>query len=330
MIEDNLLWFILIPLLILIFWLRFRVEVVPQEKRLVVYRLGRFSRLAGPGPVLLLKRIEKVERTIHARDQPERYLIDGLFIYDIPFGFTLNLWRRFDLATATQGQAHALAELAQFDDEERNVQIQIKLREALVQSIVALQQQRPLPPTALVIERLLPIVPGMAECIQILANVHADLEHSLPSIGVILNDAHPISIERLHLSQDLIDGFNRNRTTELLRQRFPNLPEDTMVQVITSIEGANPLSVGRISLEGIQGQQGFTEFKLDGQNIEPHFRAAPPLATAAPPVKPAQPAVTQIQAERVQPSAGEERLSKADLQVLKAVPQRYAGQQRSG
>ena len=325
MIEDNLLWFIGIPLLILLFWLRFRVEIVPQEKRLVVYRLGRFSRLAGPGPVLLLHRIDKVERTIHVRDQPARYLVDGLFIYDIPFGFTLNLWRRFDLAAATHNQPRALAELAQFDDDERNVQIQVKLREALVRSIVAVQQQRPLSPTAPVIERLLPIVPGLAESIQILANARAELERTLPSIGVILNDAHPITVERLHLGQDLIDGFNRNRTTELLRQRFPNLPEDAMVQVITSIEGANPLSVGRFSVEGLQGQQGYTEFKFDGQHINPRITTAPPLGGDTP-------AASSVQSSAAKASTNgeEEKLSKADLQVLKAVPQRHAGQQRSG
>ncbi len=316
--------FVVVILLLVLLLLRIRVRVVPEEERLIIYRLGRFSRVAGPGPVLILQRIETVVRTIRVRDEPVSYVTQGLFIYDIPFGFTLNFWRSFDLQN-TVNDRETLAKLAQFDDNEREQMITTKIREALVHCLTAAQQRRPLAPAATVIERLLPVVPGFPECDNILAGVRQELAQTLPSIGVLLNSVHPITITRLHLNQDLIAGFTRNRTAELLRQKFPNLPEDAMIQVITSIEGANPLSVSRFSVNDSPNHNIRPEIRVGSGGAEGRIRITPVQEETKAPEGPVQP-MTKSNTTQKEP---DERLSKGDLSLLKRVPRYIPGQQRS-
>src|SRR6059058_5272766 len=133
-LEVVLGFALLLGLLSMIIF-RIQMRIVPEEERLVIHRLGRFNRIAGPGPVFILNRIETVVRTIRVRDQPANYATQGLFMYDIPFGFTLNFWRSFDLQSAAGQDQETLAKLAQFDDDERNKMIQTKVREALVHSV---------------------------------------------------------------------------------------------------------------------------------------------------------------------------------------------------
>ncbi|MCX6045834.1 MAG: SPFH domain-containing protein [Chloroflexi bacterium] len=313
----------LIVLALIIF--RFQWRVVPEEERLVIYRLGWFSRIAGPGPGVISRRVEPVVRTIRARDEPVSYVTQGLFIYDIPFGFTLNFWRSFDLQNSVTRDRATLAKLAQFDDNEREQMIRTKIRDALVHGVTAVQKRRPLAPTAEVIDRLLPIIPGFPECDTILAGVRQELAQTLPSIGVTLNMAHPITITRLHLNQEMIDGFARNRTTDLLRQRFPNLPEDAMIQVVTSIEGANPLNVGRISVGDSPANTVKPEIRVGSEGIDSRIKITPmPEETKAPQTT-TQPASNGVPP----PGEPDEHLSQDDLRVLKQVPRYTPGQKRS-
>ncbi|MCB0125476.1 MAG: hypothetical protein KDE58_24650, partial [Caldilineaceae bacterium] len=46
-----------------------KFHVVPEEKRLVIYRLGKFQRIAGPGPVITW-RFDTIERELNVRDAP--------------------------------------------------------------------------------------------------------------------------------------------------------------------------------------------------------------------------------------------------------------------
>jgi len=63
---------------------RSMVQVVPHGERLVIYRLGRFHRVVGPGLVLVLPRLDRVVRSIRVRDQPLEISVDGLFAYGVP------------------------------------------------------------------------------------------------------------------------------------------------------------------------------------------------------------------------------------------------------
>lgn len=321
-IYSPLFLIILLVILVLVInaFLQIRWRVVPQEERLVIYRLGHFNRIAGPGPVMLFQRFETVERTLRVLDQPANYTVQGLFMQGIPFGYTLNIWRGFDLQS-TAGKDHdALAKMAMFDDKMREQMIQAKLREALVQSASEVKAKKEIVPSTPIFERLLPVLPGLPDSQEFLKAVEEKLAQTLPSIGVVLNRSQPITVMQLHLGQDLRDSFEVTRMTQVLRQQYPDLSEDAMIQVIASIKGVDPLNVERISVADRETQQVRSEIRVGQEGMKtktrimtqrPEEKAKPDAVTT--PGHPGQP-VTQ----------DDGHLNKYDLSLLKQVPQRPA------
>lgn len=320
-IYSPLFLAILLIILVLLInaFLQIRWRVVPQEERLVIYRLGHFNRIAGPGPVAIIGRLETIERTLRVLDQPANYTVQHLFMHGVPFGYTLNFWRGFDLKSATNNDREAMAKLAIFDDKAREQMIQTKVREAMVYSATAVEQGHQLTPSASIFERMMPILPGLPECEKLLKGVQEKLAQTLPSIGVVLNRTQPITITQLHLGQDLIEGFGFNRMTQLLRQQYPDLPEATMVQVISSIKGANPLSIASVSMADSKSQQVRPEVRIGAEGMSTRMRITP------------QPEEAQPQPTLVTPphsDQDDEHLSPNDLSVTKPVPQRPVAQQQ--
>ena len=69
---------VLFALILGVIYLRPGLRTVPQEERLVIYRMGHFDRIAGPGLVFLLHRIDTVQRSFMVREQPLLYRVDHL------------------------------------------------------------------------------------------------------------------------------------------------------------------------------------------------------------------------------------------------------------
>ena len=133
--EYLLLLFIFFVAIVVLYFmltglLGMRFHVVPEEKRLVIYRLGKFQRVAGPG-VVITWGTDTIEREINARNEPHNLRVDNLFMKGVSFGYTLNMWLRTDLVGAAAGNRDRLRELVLFSDREREQQITVKLREAL-------------------------------------------------------------------------------------------------------------------------------------------------------------------------------------------------------
>lgn len=233
-----------------------RFEIVPEEERVIIYRLGRFFRIAGPGMVWFFHRFDTLQRRFTVRNEPHDCFIDGLFVYGIPIGLTLNLWYRYDPVTAASGNRVRLVELSQFGESERRSHLVVKLRDALVRQLGSMEQEKPLDAQATIVDKLTLILPGVPSCIEFLRRVQQDLTQSLPSLGIILDTTHSLLITRLHPPEDLIKGFSRDRAAALLRLRFPNLSDSMMVHMLEAIEGLEPLRIHEVRQIGDRGEMG--------------------------------------------------------------------------
>jgi hypothetical protein len=306
---------LLVLALIVLIALRIRARVIPEEERWVIFRLGRFNRIAGPGVTPIIESIEEVRRKIRVRDEPANYTVEGLFIFDIPFGFTLNFWRRFDLPGAAGTDRQKLANLALFEDNERTQQILVIIREALIKSIAWITHGRTPPPEKGILGRLLFIVPGLEDFEKLREKLKEELTANLPAIGVTPNFSYPITVTRIHLSQKLIELFEDNRAVETLRLHFPHLSEEVMVQVISSLKGAAPLSISSLNVQGLEAQFLHPEFRIDDESqVKPRLMVGPPREI---PVIIAKGAIEDA-STRAAPV--DDRLNKDDLKVLKRVP----------
>jgi hypothetical protein len=266
--------------------IRALVRVVPHGERLVIYRLGRFHRVVGPGLVLVLPKLENIVRTFRVRDQPIEVTVGGLFLYGLPAEMTLNLWCSFDLAQAAGGDYAKLANFVQFSDGERRRQVEVKVREALVRQIADLQKHRPLPDTAPILEKVKALAPGSPRYNELLEAAKRDLGQILPTVGAVLNTAQPVTLVRRTIPDEMIEAFSRSRSRTIdsdwllnyvdqLRERFPDLSNTMLVQILASIEGVDVGRVQRLLLEHDAGTEAEVEYEMSGDRGQPNVITKP-------------------------------------------------------
>lgn len=323
-------------LLVIIIGLAIRAmtRVVPHEERLVIYRIGRFHRVAGPGLVVVFPRLDEAKRTYRVRDQPLEVTVGGLFPYGVPSEMTLNLWCRFDLEQAAGGDRERLANLVQFGDGERRQQVQIKVQEALIHQIAELQERRPPPPNASLQDRIIALAPGSPPYNELLWAVKHELQQTLPSVGAILNPNQSITLTKRNISDEIIEALKRAHGREIdskwltdyadnLRQRFPSISNAVLAQMLASVEGVDAGKVQRLLVEHEGDTSAETEveveYEMSGDEERPNVIARPKMkkrSTSAQ-SKPAPSRTTEKT-----PSQTPRPMTESDLAVLKRVPRK--------
>jgi regulator of protease activity HflC (stomatin/prohibitin superfamily) len=318
----------LIVLFIIYKIFRANTFVVPEGSRVVIYRMGRFDRVAGPGMIQIMRGVEQVERTIEVRDHPLEVTAPGIFAFGVPNDLTLSLWCRFDPVAAAGRDKTRLATLVQLNESERRRQIEIKMREALINQVVDLQKRWPLPPNPTPIEGIVALAPGGERYQALLAGLKKELEMSLPSVGVILDTSQSVTVTNRGLPDNIIAALKRSQGREIdsqwlrkyaddLRQQFPETSSAVLDQVLSSIEGIEAGNLQRFRLEQ-EGGGGETDIEME----LPISSSSPPNLIAKPRMKlgdtkhPGPAGPHEIKA--VMPAfAG---LTKNDLAILKRVP----------
>jgi len=287
-----------------------QVVKVPQEQRLVIYRLGRFKRLAGPG-LETLSRFDSIERTINIRSEFKEYLTATWYFNGLPITYTISLWSSNDLAQACGDDRKRLERLVQYSDAERQRYLRSKLNEALYHSRPVVEQKYAAASTATVSEQLLPMLPGMPGCNELMQLVRKELRATLPSIGVILDEEHEVTVTEVQLAPEVIAGLERSNSLKMLREQFPHLTADELIDTFSAIEGFN---IRKMRLQ-IESSADVRDIEFDGETIE-RFT----VSSAAARVQ-EQPAVdtplldhATLQAKE---DKDEERLTRNDLSILK-------------
>jgi hypothetical protein len=288
-------------------------RIVPQGQALVVYRLGQFHRIVGPGLVQLTPGLDVIDRVIEVRDHPVEVAVPGLFAFGAPNDLTLNLWCRFDPKTVAQNDRAKMAQFVQISDIERRQQIEVKIRDALVHQLAKLEQHMPLPANSKLMDGVAALAPGSQRHNALLDALKPDLSHTLLSLGMVLNTDHPIVVIKRSLSDEIVEAIKRRQGRDIdrewltgyadeLRQRFPELSNVILAQILSSIKGIDAGKVQRLLLEQSEGSKADVEFQMSddgptGTNVVTH-----------PKPKPAP------------PSQKERQLTKNDLDVLKRLP----------
>ncbi|MEW5960761.1 MAG: SPFH domain-containing protein [Chloroflexota bacterium] len=335
---DILIIFIGIVLLIILIIIVYKVvkasQVVPQEERLVIYRLGRFNRIAGPGLVWLIPGLEEARR-INVRERPLEITVPQIFAFGVSNVLTLNLWCSFDLKEATGGNKEKLTKLVQLSESERRQQLEVKIREALVQQVSDLQKRKPLRDGATTLDGVVALAPGSDRNNELLAGITRDLKQSLPSIGVILSTDQPITLTGRGIPEAIIAAIQRKYGRDIdsewltryagnLRNDFPEIPTAVLAQVLSAIEGVDAGQVQRLLLEqeGKGAVETEVEFEMSGDGTRsPKIIAKPGVKGREAEVEP--PAATPEMAETPP------HLTERDLSVLKRIPRGERSERKS-
>lgn len=289
-----------------------KVIEVPQEERVVLYRLGRFSRVAGPG-LITLTGFEREVRRINVRSEYGEYRTNPYyFINGVPFNYTVSFWRIYDLPAAANGNHARLAELVQYTDDERRQHLVTKLHEAFHKCVKEVQKRYPVDDKEPLVRKLLPVLPGLPGCDALLALLREELLQTLPLVGVTMDTRHPFMVASVHIPPDVIDGFIRDRSLSMLREQLPGIAPDLLLQAFAAIEGLDMHTV-RLYMNG----GAVREVKMEGETVEGYKVVPEPVIQSA-----ARSELTDSPLRKAAPAADteDERLSKADLSVLKRLP----------
>ncbi|MBK6430046.1 SPFH domain-containing protein [Candidatus Amarolinea dominans] len=316
----------------IILYLKPGLKFVPQEKRLVIYRAGHYHGIAGPGPVILWRRIDTEERTINVREQPTTYTVDNLFIYGVPIALTFSIWSAFDPVQAAGDDHAGQMRLVVFSEYERQSQVILALRNILVQELGAIEQTYPLPAQATMGDRILPIIPGLPVCNRMLENLRNRLQADMRTIGFVLNPTRPILITGIKPPESVMKGFDRERVMSFLRPQFPNLPDDVLAQLYTSIEKLDLPTLQRFVVQNESGNLStrIEQRTANAQGGQTRITMQTPMAGDAANVA-AQPPVNATPAAprpAPAPSPAADELRPGDLTVLKRVPRGATADQR--
>lgn len=315
--------------------LRATTHIVPEGQRVIIYRLGRFSRVAGPGMVQVIPGLEQVVRTLEVRDHPMEVIVPGIFAFGLLNDLTLNLWYSYDLVKAAAGNKAKLAELVQLNETERRRQVEVKMREALVNQIAELQKRMPLPKTPNALDGVIALAPGTERYNELLAGLKRELEKTLPSVGVVLNTEQTITVTGRGIPPGVVEAIQRIQGRQIdsewltnyanqLRQQFPEMSSTVLDQMLASIEGVDVGNVQRLRLEQDDKTDAQVEFEIPMDGSES------PGVTAKPKFKLQEPeAKRQPASARSEPASPSRRLSEEDLAILKRVPRSNREQRKS-
>lgn len=189
-------------------------KVVNQEKRLVIYRLGVFRDVVGPGLVLLNRHIRQ-DRARNQRAQRAESLFRRHLFYA-----RYAVWLSAHLLAARQISSRPpapdrdlLVHLAQFSDTEREDQIQAKLHEAFLACVPLIEQAHTpkMPKEPTIFDSLVPILPGVPACEQLFSLVLTHLQKTLPTIGAFpdMQQSTVLAVKGINIPPELMRGFSR-------------------------------------------------------------------------------------------------------------------------
>jgi len=235
--------------------LRIQHVIVPENERVVIFRFGRFQKVCGPGRVMFMRGVDEIKQTIDILDRPCEYHVPYIFLNGVPLSLTISMWSRYDPVEAAgigQIRKRLLREMVQYTDDDRREQSQLLLREAVMRRAAEFNRQNPTVMKDSFFVKLMPVLPGQPATRQLLDRVRLDVLSAFRRLGIIINTQQPIMIRRLGLSDSVTIGMDWRRLTESLRESFPNMNDDTLAQIIGSIEGLDPLTIQRNTTE-IQG-----------------------------------------------------------------------------
>jgi hypothetical protein len=272
-------------------------------------------------------------------DHPVEITVPGVFAFGVPNDLTLNLWYRFDPKQAAAGDRDTLANFVLIRETERHRQVEVKMREALINQIADLQEQKPLPENAATFDGVVALAPGSERYNLLLAGVKAELERTLPSLGVILTTSQSITLTQRVIPDAIIDALQRKYGRDIdsewltkyagvLRQDFPDIPRAVLAQVLAAIEGVDAGKVQRLLLE--QEREGEVtaevEFEMAQDGEGPNVITKPRVNRSGIASEP-RPETQNGTAESAR--ATSQRLTKSDLAVLKRAPRRKRDQRLS-
>ncbi len=224
---------------------------VEEGHEAVIYRLGRFHRIVGPGPVWLWPHVDEHHATLDVRQTKLTVLIRTFAGGGIPVTLRLSFHARLDLRR-TAGQDFArLAELASWDEHERKEKLDDAVQHLVIRMVREYERRHPVSPHADVFTQLSHILTMTRQNDTLMVNIRRHLGRVIARFGYVLSEAEPCWMVLDSLPPTLIEAFDRARTDRVHMQRLTakweqllrliqDYPPHLQAHLMTVVEGLQP------------------------------------------------------------------------------------------
>jgi hypothetical protein len=236
---------------------------VEEGQEAVIYRLGRFYCIAGPGMVWLWPYLDECHAVLDVRETRQVIFI-RTFAGGVPVTLKLSFHARLDLRRAAGHDLNRLAELASWDEQQRREKMEDAVQNLVVRMVREYEQRHPTPEDADFFTRLGHIVAMTRQNAVLMSNIRRHLGRVIGQFGYVLGETEPCWMVLDSLPPALIEAFDRARADRVHMQRLTakwepllrlirDYPPHLQAHLMTVVEGLQPPP---IQIPGTEGGSG--------------------------------------------------------------------------
>lgn len=225
----------------------FKIE---EGHQAVIYRLGRFHSIVGPGMVWLWPHLDEVHATLDAR-MTRVPIVIRTFAGGAPVTLRLSFHARLDLRQAAGNDVNRLAELASWDEQQRRDKLEDAVQNLVIRMVKAYEQHHPAPADADVYDRLVHIIAMTRENDILMKNIRRHLGGVIARFGYVLGETEPCWMVLDSLPPSLLEAFDRARTDRVHIRRLTekwkqilglirDYPPHLQAHLLAVVEGLEP------------------------------------------------------------------------------------------
>jgi|GEM_PF-5034784 len=268
---------------------------VKEGQEAVIYRLGRFHRIAGPGPVWLWPHVDECHTILDVRQTRLTVLIRTFAGGGVPVTLRLSFHARLDLRRAAGQDFARLAELVSWDELERKEKLDDAVQHLVIRMVREYERRHPVPHNADFFTQLAHILTMTRQNDALMVNIRRHLGRVIARFGYVLSEAEPCWMVLDSLPPTLIEAFDRARTDRVHMQRLTgkweqllrlirDYPPHLQAHLMAVVEGLQPPPlqipghVGTLELNTRLTPNGEPEIEV---GLRPHANERPPSARAA-------------------------------------------------
>lgn len=223
---------------------------VEEGHQIVIYRLGRFYKIAGPGVVWLWPRLDEVHATLDVRTTRMPILV-RTFAAGVPVTLRLSFHARLDLLRAVGNDLNRLAELASWDEQQRKDKLDDAVQNLAIRMVKEYERRYPVPADADVYDRLAHIITMTRENDLLMDTIRRQLGQIIRRSGYIFDEVEPCWMVLDSLPPSLLEAFDRARTDRVHVRRLTekwgqilrlirDYPPHLQAHLLAVVEGLEP------------------------------------------------------------------------------------------
>jgi hypothetical protein len=216
-----------------------RQETIPSGIVAGIQRHKVFHRLAEPGLIWIIGRIERILYRIKTGHRRLPLDTDILRMGDLVYKYSLDIHYRLTPGTIPHLDDEKINRLLADQRDLTRTTVHDTLRYTTAQYAARQKHSYRMD----WFDTLVLVIPGTPACDSLMQEVSTTVMNILTPEGISLDRTHGIVIARFHIPGDVKQRLTPDQIRQFLRQRNPTVDDTTIAHVITWVEKAKPLPI---------------------------------------------------------------------------------------